>query len=367
MDGQRWESCPLETLSLMQTHGLEQVVGVHDPSTGLLGYVVIHDTTRGPAIGGTRLHRYADPAAALRDATALAVAMTRKCALAGLNAGGGKGVILDHPGIKDREALFQAFGRYVESLNGRFYTSGDLGVAQTDLHHMRETTRFVAVPDERDLNLAGAEAKGLLAGIQATLEAAGQGTDLKGCRVVVQGLGAMGFGAARLLVDAGAEVLGSDLNEKRLQRAVSELGLRPLPASAVYTTGADVFCPCATSGTLSIEVAKSLRVKAVVGAANNQLKDVEADQIMMDRGIRYAPDFAVNSGAVILGAIHYLEHRTDWIETAQHAAHRISESVSRIFAESDATGTPPGQVAIQLADAALVRPRSTTAQWWPIY
>ncbi|MFN3198424.1 MAG: Glu/Leu/Phe/Val dehydrogenase dimerization domain-containing protein [Bradymonadia bacterium] len=357
----------MDTLSLMQRHGLEQIVSVHDPATGLLGCIVIHDTTRGPAIGGTRLYRYADPSMALDDAIELAVAMTRKCALAGLGAGGGKGVIIDHPGITDRAAMFAAYGRYVDSLQGRFYTSGDLGVTADDLRHMRKSTRFVAVPDEQDLNLAGAEAKGILAGMSATLEVTGHGADLQGARVVVQGLGAMGYGVASRLVEAGAEVLGSDLNEKRLQRAVQHLGLKPLPAATVYTTEADVFCPCATSAVLTPDVARSLKVKAVVGAANNQLFNDEADHIMMDRGVRYAPDFAVNSGAVILGATHYLEHRTDWIETAQHAAGRIRESVARIFNESDASGEPPGAVAMRLADEALVRPRSTDVQWWPIH
>lgn len=356
----------MDTLSLMRAHDLEQIVCLNDPATGLLGYIVIHDTTRGAAIGGTRLTRYPDGEAALKDAVALARAMTRKCALAGLSAGGAKGVLLEHAGITDRAAMFRAYGRYVESLSGRFYTSGDLGVSAEDLRHVQETTRYVAVPDDRKLNLAGAEAKGILAAMSATLDTAGLGPELAGRQVLIQGLGAMGYGVATLLVEAGASVLGLDLNEKRLRHAVDTLGVKPVPAAAAYTTAADVFCPCAASDVITPEFAKSLKVKAVVGAANNQLASPEADQIMMDRGIRYAPDFAVNSGAVILGSIHAVEHRSDWIETAQHAASLIEESVRRIFAESDASGDPPGAVATRLADEALVRPRTTEAQWWPI-
>jgi hypothetical protein len=144
----------IDVLALMRDQELEQIVALNDPATGLSGFVVIHDTTRGPAIGGCRLWSYPTAEAALEDAIRLAVAMTRKCALAGLNAGGGKGVLIDHAGIKDRAGMLRAMGRYVESFGGRFYTSGDLGLSGADIARMRETSRYVAVPDDRKLDLA---------------------------------------------------------------------------------------------------------------------------------------------------------------------------------------------------------------------
>lgn len=357
----------MDVLQVMKDRGLEEVVAVSDPATGLLGFIVIHDTTRGPAIGGCRLLPYPDAAAALADGAALAVAMTRKCALAGLNAGGGKGVFIDHPGVRDRAAMLRALGRYVESLGGRFYTSGDLGVGPADIAHMRQTSRFVAMPDEATLDLAGAVADGVLAAMRATLAAAGLGDGLEGRRVIVQGLGTMGSRVARRLAAEGARVVATDRSRERCTEAKREYDVEIVDPDAVYDLEADVFCPCATSGILTRETAARLCVKAVVGAANNQLGDPDADRILFVRGIRYAPDYAVNAGAVVLAAKAYLEHIADVRETIVRAAEQIAETVTRIFEESDATGEPPGAVADRLADEALVRPRDTEKQWWPVH
>ncbi len=356
----------MDLLQVMMERGLEEVVAVSDPASGLIGFIVIHDTTRGPAIGGCRFLPYADAATALADGAALAVAMTRKCALAGLNAGGGKGVFIDHPGVKDRGAMVRAVGSYVESLGGRFYTSGDLGLGPGDIALMRQTTRYVAVPDERTLDLAGGVADGVLAAMRATLAAAGLGEELSGRTVAVQGLGTMGSRVARRLAHEGARVVASDLDRGRAEWAASELGATIVDPAEIYDAPADVFCPCATSGVLDAVNVGRLRVKAVVGAANNQLGDATADRYLLERGIRYAPDYAVNAGAMILAAKTYLEHVADVRETILVAAEQIAETVTRIFEESDATGEPPGAVADRLADEALLRPRDATKQWWPI-
>ncbi len=352
-------------LALMRDQGLEQIVALNDPATGLSGFIVIHDTTRGPAIGGCRLWSYASSEDALVDAVRLAVAMTRKCALAGLNAGGGKGVLLDHAGILDRTAMLRAMGRYVESLGGRFYTSGDLGLNAADIAHMRETSRFVAVPDERTLDLAGGVASGVLGGMRATLAAAGLGRDLKGRKVVVQGLGAMGARIAALLVREGADVVAADTDPEAASRVAQATGLRLIAPEAVWDETADLFCPCAESGVLTLESVPRLRARGVVGAANNQLASPEVDAALSAHGVLYAPDYAVNSGAIILSARVYLERRSDLRETLAGLSDRVEETVSRIFAESARTGQPPQQVADRLADDALVRPRSTERQFWP--
>lgn len=356
----------MDLFKLMLDHDLEQIVAVSDPATGLRGFIVIHDTTRGPAIGGCRLAKYPSADAALVDGVALAIAMTRKCALAGLNAGGGKGVFIAHDGITDRPAMFRALGRFVDSLNGRFYTSGDLGVATADIRAMRETSRFVAVPDPAKLDLAGAVAAGVLAGMRSALAACGLGRSVAGRTVALQGLGEMGGAVATQLAAQGAHLVIADLDAERVKAVCEATGASAVEPDAIYDAEADLFCPCATSGILTAETVSRLRVKAVVGAANNQLGDAVAGRMLVERGIRYAPDYAVNSGAVILGAKAYLEILSDWRDTVTQTVSEIEETVTRIFEEADATGETPAQVADRLADEALVRPRSTEQQWWPI-
>ncbi len=356
----------MDLLQTMRAHDLEEVVAIYDPATGLLGYVVIHDTTRGPGIGGIRLVPYPDEATALDDGVRLAEAMSRKCALAGLNAGGAKGVFIDHPGITDRPAMLRALGRYVESLAGRFYTSGDLGMTPADLAHVGETTRYVAVPDDQKLDLAGATADGVVEAMRAALRAAGRASDLGGVRVAVQGLGAMGGRVARSLAGAGAVVFASDIAPARCAAFAAAENVTLVDPATIYDLDVDVFSPCAVGGVLHPGTIDRLRCAVVVGAANNQLADAAADAALHARGIRYAPDYAVNAGAVALGAAYFLDMAFDPIETVQRAVERIGETVRRIFDESDAAGEPPGAVADRLAAEALVRPRSTERQWWPV-
>jgi leucine dehydrogenase len=206
----------------------------------------------------------------------------------------------------------------------------------------------------------------VLAAMRATLAAAGLGEELRGRTVAVQGLGTVGSRVARRLAHEGARVVASDLDRGRAEWAASELGATIVDPAEVYDVPADVFCPCATSGVLTSGNVERLRVRAVVGAANNQLGDGAADRRLLERGIRYAPDYAVNAGAMILAAKTYLEHAADVRETILVAAEQIAETVTRIFEESDATGEPPGAVADRLADEALLRPRDATKQWWPI-
>lgn len=351
-------------LERLLNDGLEQVVGVHDPASGLLGVIVIDDTTRGPAIGGCRLAHYPNDEAALDDAVRLARAMTLKCSLAGLPAGGGKGVFLDHDGITDRPAMLRALGRYIESLAGRFYTSGDLGIGPEDLAVVRETTRYVAVPDA-ELDLAGAAAAGLVAGMRCALRSVGLGAELEGRRVAVQGLGAMGGRLATRLVAAGATVFGAD-PDPAAARAAAEAGVQLVDPEALFDLEVDILSPCAVGGVIDALAAERLRCKVVCGAANNQLASASVDARLHARGVAYVPDFAVNAGTVVLGASRFFEALPSGDEAVARAAERIGEVVQRIFDEVHASGDPPGAVALRLAEAGLVRPRTSEHQWWPI-
>lgn len=356
----------MDLLAAMQAADVEQVVAVNDPATGLLGFIVLHDTGRGPGIGGCRLHPYPDAAAALQDGIALARAMTRKCALAGLNAGGAKGVFIDHPGITDRKAMLRALGRYVEGLGGRFYTSGDLGVGPEDIAVIRQTSRYVAVPDAHALDLSGATAAGVLAGMQAGLTAVGLSSELKGLRVAVQGLGAMGWRIAEGLVQAGARVVACDIDAQRAQDAKDALDLRLCDPAEIYDQDVTVFSPCAISGILDATTIGRLKARLVAGAANNQLASPDCDALLAAREIGYVPDYAINAGAVALSATHYLERITDGAAAISRTAARIAETVRRIFDEAQRTGRPTGAVADELAAHALVSPRSTEKMWWPV-
>ena len=361
----------MDLLAAMQAADVEQVVAVNDPSTGLLGYIVLHDTGRGPGIGGCRLHPYPNAAAALADGIALAQAMTRKCALAGLNAGGAKGVFIDHPGVTDRKAMLRALGRFVEGLAGRFYTSGDLGVGPEDIAVIRQTSRYVAVPDAKALDLAGATAEGVLAGMRAGLEAHKLSPDLKGLRVAIQGLGTMGWRVAERLTEAGARIVACDIDDARAQAAKEALGVRLCAPDDIYSQDVTVFSPCAISRILDAETIPRIKAVVVAGTANNQLAQqggsvAAADALLAERGIAYAPDYAINAGAVILSATHFLERISDGPAAVTRAAARIGDTLRRIFDEAQRSGDPTGVVADRLAAAALVRPRSTEKMWWPV-
>lgn len=356
----------MDLLAAMQAANVEQIVAVNDPATGLLGFIVLHDTGRGPGIGGCRFDTYPDAEAALKDGVALAQAMTRKCALAGLNAGGAKGVFIDHPGITDRKAMLRALGRYVDGLAGRFYTSGDLGVGPEDLAVIRQTCRHVAVPDAHALDLAGATAAGVLTGMQAALEARGLSPVLKGVRVAVQGLGAMGWRVAERLVQAGARVVASEIDPDRLAAAQEAMELRTCAPDAIYDQDVTIFAPCATSHILDAQTVGRLKAQIVAGTANNQLATPAIDALLFERDITYVPDYAINAGAVSLSATYFLERIVDGPAAIHRTAARIKETVRRILDTAQRSGEPTGAVADRLAQAALVRPRSTEKMWWPV-
>jgi len=352
----------VDLLAAMQRAEVEQIVAVNDPHSGLLGFIVIHDTGRGPGIGGCRLAPYASADAALADGIALARAMTRKCALAGLNAGGAKGVFIQHAGIGSRREMMRALGHFVESLGGRFYTSGDLGIGPEDLAAVRETTRYVAVPDDA-MDLAGATAAGVLAGMKVALDYAGLSSDFKGLRVAVQGLGAMGRAVAERLVASGARVVASEIDPVRLAAEQKRLGLRATSPEGIYDEEVTVFCPCAVGGVLTADTVARLKAHVVAGAANNQLGDAEADGALKARGILYLPDYALNAGAVIR-ATRSLEGLDDGGTT--EVAARIGRTIRRILDEAESTGEATCVAADRLTERALVRPRSAEKQWWPV-
>jgi leucine dehydrogenase len=323
--------------------GVARCVVWRDPPSGLVAVLVIDDLTLGPGAGGVRTRAYPDLAAALAEAAALARAMTRKCALAGLAAGGAKAVVLDHPGL-DRPRAFARLGEFVAELGGVFRTAGDLGTTAADLAAMAATCPFVHT-DER--GLAEAVARGLLRCVEACARA--RGREVAGLRVAVQGCGSIGGAAARALAAAGAGLVVADVDAARAGALAAELGAAVASPGAVLTAEVDVVAPCAVGGVITSAVAAELRAWAVCGAANNILADEAAARTLARRGVLHVPDEVASAGAVIEGigrSVMGLADRGPLIDA-------LGATAAALLAESARTGELPGALAERRARARL--------------
>ncbi|WNS77308.1 Glu/Leu/Phe/Val dehydrogenase [Bacillus sp. DTU_2020_1000418_1_SI_GHA_SEK_038] len=285
----------------------EQVVFCNDELTGLKAIIAIHSTKLGPALGGCRMLPYSSEEEALEDVLRLSRGMTYKCAAADVDFGGGKAVIIGDPHKDKTPELFRAFGQFVESLNGRFYTGTDMGTSPDDfIHALRETNCIVGVDEvyggSGDSSVPTAQ--GVIYGIQATNKILTGSDQLSGKSYVVQGLGKVGFKVAERLLEDGADLYVSDINQQAINRLLSKaktLGatVKVLSSDEIYEANADIFIPCAMGGIINDETIQYLSVKAVVGSANNQLLELHHAQKLMDKGILFAPDYIVNSGGLI--------------------------------------------------------------------
>lgn len=333
----------------MEGARLEALHLAQDPVTGLRAIIAIHDTRLGPALGGCRYLAYPDDDSALRDAIRLARGMSYKAALAGLPHGGGKAVILRPAHVPDRAALFEAFGRMVETLGGRYITAVDSGTSSLDMDcvalHTRHVTSTQAAGDPSPCT-----ALGVFAGIRASALARLGSDDLEGLRIAVQGLGNVGYALAEQLAAAGAELLVSDLDPGRVQLAVEQLGAHPVASDALLTTPCDILAPCGLGGVLNAQSAPQLRCAVVAGAANNQLASPDIADLLEARGILYAPDYVINSGGLIHVA---LRHRgDDMLAITAHLA-RIGQRLTDIYAHAQADKRSPARVADALAERLL--------------
>jgi leucine dehydrogenase len=326
----------------LESIGLRKLIAIQDQSSGLRALIAIDDTTLGPAAGGVRTMAYPDEWAALRDAAALARTMTLKCALADLPCGGGKAVVLDHPGL-DRPHAFEVLGAAVESLGGLFRTAGDLGTHEADLRAMERRTRYVHL-DAQGLDLTGTAARGVLLAMREGL--AFQGTEgFADVEVVVQGIGAIGEAVARELVDAGARVTLADVDVVRAADVAAALGATVVDASEATRTVCDVFSPCATGGVIDEETARTIPCRVVCGSANNPLTSDAVAEILEARGVLYVPDFVANAGAVIEGigaSMLGLEDRTELID-------RIAVTTRTVVEQARARGVSTVAMAKALA------------------
>ena len=339
-----------ELFSSIDHEGHEQVVFCRDRPSGLRAIVAIHDTTLGPGLGGIRMREYASESEALIDVLRLSQAMTLKASLAGLEFGGGKAVILGIPLPGGRGALFRSLGRFVDSLGGRYVPTEDMGTYTADIEQLRETSRYgVGVAEARG---GGGDpspmtAWGVFCGMRAAVDAAELEPGVGGKRVIVQGVGKVGMALIRLLLDAGAEVAVSDLEERRLEEARA-LGARSIAHAEVHREPCTILSPCAAGALLNERTIPELRCRIVAGGANNQLATEADGDRLHARGILYAPDFAINAGGLInvadeLGRGGYDRGR------ALALTERIEPTLRRIFVESARVGLPPNHIALRLA------------------
>lgn len=321
----------------------EQVVFCNDPSTGLRAIIAIHNTTLGPALGGTRMYPYENMDAALEDALRLAEGMTAKCAAADVDFGGGKAVIIGDPKKDKTPALFRAFGQFVDSLNGRFYTGTDMGTTMEDFVHASKETQFInGIPEAfgggGDSSIPTAQ--GVIYAIQATNQYL-HGTDLlEGRTYSIQGLGKVGMKIAESLLEAGGDVFVTDINQEAIADLVEKAetlrgNVQVVDHLEIYRVSADVFIPCAMGGVLNERTINELRVHAIVGSANNQLAHSTDAALLHDKGILYAPDYIVNAGGLIQVADELYGPSK---ERVLQKTRTIYHTLLQLYRESAATG-----------------------------
>jgi valine dehydrogenase (NAD+) len=335
-----------------ETAGHEQVVFCHDKQTGLRAIIGIYSTALGPALGGTRFYPYATEDDALHDVLDLSRSMAYKNALAGLDLGGGKAVIWGDPEQIKTEPLLRAYGRFVESLHGRYYTACDVGTYVADMDIVARETRYVT---GRSVEHGGAgdssilTAWGVFQGMRAAAEHTWGTPSLSGRTVGISGLGKVGKHLTAHLIDDGASVVATDVNEKAIdwaRRTYPQLDL-VADAEALIRADIDVYAPCALGGALDDETVTVLRAIVVAGAANNQLAHPGIEKALADKGVLYAPDYVVNAGGVIQVADEIEGFN---FERAKLRATGIYGTTREILRLADAEGVPPAAAADRLAE-----------------
>jgi leucine dehydrogenase len=291
------------TFELIEKHGEhEQLVFCHDKDCGLKAIIAIHNTTLGPALGGTRMWPYKSEDEALVDVLRLSKGMTYKASAAGLNLGGGKAVILGDPKYDKSEALFRTFGAYVNSLNGKYITAEDVGTTVHDMAYVfMETPYVTGIP----VSFGGSgdpspfTAHGVLMGIKAATKEKLHTDILKGLRIAVQGLGSVGYHLVEYLVKEGATVIVADIDKEKVKQAIAKFNVTAVEPDQIVTSECDILAPCALGAIINDQTIAGLKCKIVAGGANNQLAEQRHGDALFELGILYAPDYVINAGGLM--------------------------------------------------------------------
>ena len=339
--------------------GFERVVELKNAAAGLTAFIALHSTALGPALGGCRMYPYQNREAAIADVCNLARGMSYKNALAGIGFGGGKSVIVGDPSSKT-PALLEAFAEGLNALKGDYLSAEDSGISPADMLLMARRSAFVAGGDHQNGggNPAPFTARGVFLGLQAAVSARlGATSSLRGLRVGVEGLGQVGFLLARMLREAGAEVIASELNPSRLDQAVTELGVVAAGGDALIDKKLDVFAPCSVGGALGGAITSKrinrLLAPVIAGAANNQLETPALGDLLASRGQLYAPDYVINAAGVISIAGEYLGcWSPEWVT---ERVEQIPRSLAEIFEQASQTSLATSLVADRCAQEAIRR------------
>lgn len=297
----------------------EKVFIGRDAESGYRGIIAIHSTVRGPAVGGTRLWNYTNEDEALTDALRLSRGMTYKNALPALPLGGGKAVILGDNKTLDRDAIFSAHGRFVETLGGDFVTAEDVGTSPADMEIVRRETSHVAGLLSGTGDPSPYTARGVFRAMQAAAMHAWKSEDLAGVTVALQGCGNVGYNLAKNLHAAGAKLIVSDIDPRKTRPLVEEFDALVVEINQLLGVDADIFAPCALGAVINDQSIPRLRSRIVAGAANNQLLEDRHGEMLKERGILYVPDYAANSGGVFSGCVDLL----GW--NPEHVAQKVDE------------------------------------------
>ena len=337
----------------------EAVVFWSDPLGDYRGVIAVHSTALGPAVGGTRFWNYASDEEASLDVLRLSRGMTYKNALAGLPFGGGKAVIIGDNRTRDREQLFRAHGRFVESLGGRFITAEDVGTSPEDMEYVRAETRHVAGLLGMSGDPSPVTARGVLRAMQAAAAHRWGSDELSGRTVAVQGCGHTGYHLARELHGRGARLVVADVDEGRVSRVVEEFGAASVAPEEIYGVEADIFAPCALGAIINDETLTRLKVGIVAGSANNQLREERHGDALEELGITYAPDYVANAGGIINGCRELL----GWtVAQTAEKVEAIYDTMLLVLGLAAASGVPAHRTADRMAEARLsTAPSSQTS------
>ena len=350
----------MEMFEAMAQHEHEQLVFCYEPAAGYKGIIAIHNTTLGPALGGTRFWNYDSDADAIRDALRLARGMTYKAAVAGLNLGGGKSVIIGDNKTTRREPIFRAHGRFVESLRGRYITAEDVGTSVDDMEWVRMETKNVTGIYGGSGDPSPVTAYGTYRGIKAAAKAQYGDDSLEGRTIAVQGLGHVGWYLCGLLEEEGAKLIATDIDEAKVQAVAETFDARAVGPDEIYGVEADIYAPCALGATVNDETIPHFKFDIVAGAANNVLAEPRHGDELDDKGILYAPDYVINAG----GLINVYGELNGWTsDRARRKAGEIYDTLVQLFELSRDEGVPPHVAADRLAERRIQQMGQITRTW----
>lgn len=347
----------------MEKYNYEQLVFCQEESSGLKAIIAIHDTTLGPALGGARMWTYASEEEAIEDALRLARGMTYKNAAAGLNIGGGKAVIIGDPSKDKSPELFRAFGRFVQSLNGRYITAKDVGTTEEDMDLIHIETDFVTGASQGSGSSGDPSpvtAFGVYKGMKATAKEAFGSDSLEGKTIAIQGVGNVAYKLCEYLHNEGAKLIVTDINEEAVKRAVDNFGATAVGTEEIYDVDCDIFSPCALGATINDDTLSRLKAKAIAGSANNQLAESRHGDMLHEKGIIYAPDYVINAGGVI-NVADELEGYNQ--ERAMKKVEMIYDNLERVFEIARRDNIPTYLAADRMAEERIEAVRKARGQF----